>query len=292
MRAFPLAAATAAILIPFAGGAAAQTGPSFDCDEASTATEVAICGSARLSSLEMSMFQAFEGLEERVGAREARRIADELLVERQACRGDATCIETTLTVSAGVFGTVGTTTDPSLGEIIQAERARREAEPQFGTDMARVGRPVPRPQGIVDGRRVAREAAAQGPTAPATALRGAAAPQDGQETSGTERVEPFVPATPQSPLGQVFSILPSDERIEVERNLAGVGLPADEVDGVWSEATDQALREVQREASGDGSNPMDAVILLDFVGSEAFRDAHAGEEASMEFLPVAQATEP
>ena len=49
MRTIPLAAAWAAVLIPLGGGVAAQAGPSFDCDDASTPTEVAICGSDRLA---------------------------------------------------------------------------------------------------------------------------------------------------------------------------------------------------------------------------------------------------
>ena len=91
--------------------AAAQDGPSFDCRDAGTRTEIAICASPELARLEMRMFGAYQGLVERVGQREARAIADELLLRRQACDGDPGCVAERLIISMEVFDQRGRPSD-------------------------------------------------------------------------------------------------------------------------------------------------------------------------------------
>jgi hypothetical protein len=91
--------------------APAQDGPSFDCQYAGTRTEIAICSSPELARLEMRMFDAYQGLVERIGQREARRIADELLVRRQGCEGDPDCIAERLLISMEVFDQRGRSSD-------------------------------------------------------------------------------------------------------------------------------------------------------------------------------------
>jgi hypothetical protein len=81
----------------------AQEGPSFDCDDASTRTEFAICASPELSQLERQMVDSFNALSDVIGRSDARALADELLAERQACEGDPGCIADQLLVSTRIF---------------------------------------------------------------------------------------------------------------------------------------------------------------------------------------------
>lgn len=81
--------------------------PSFDCDDARTATERAICASPGLAELEQRMIGVYRQLVDRVGEDEARRIADIQLERRQACNGDAACIERQLLTSIGIFRAEG-----------------------------------------------------------------------------------------------------------------------------------------------------------------------------------------
>ncbi|MCP1169597.1 hypothetical protein NHG85_13870, partial [Limimaricola sp. ASW11-118] len=81
----------------------AQAQPSFDCGEARTATERAICADPGLADLELRMVGVYEELAARVGESEARRIADIQLERRQACGGDTACIERQLLTSIGIF---------------------------------------------------------------------------------------------------------------------------------------------------------------------------------------------
>ncbi len=94
-------------LAPWAGlaplPAEAQDGPSFDCGYASTATEVAICNSPRLSRIERWVVESYEDLASRIGRQEARAIADVQLSRRQACGGDPACIEERLVATMQVF---------------------------------------------------------------------------------------------------------------------------------------------------------------------------------------------
>ena len=91
--------------------AVAQDGPSFDCRDADTRTEIAICASPELARLELRMFGAYQGLVERLGEREARAIADELLLRRQACEGDPGCVAERLLISMEVFDQRGRSSD-------------------------------------------------------------------------------------------------------------------------------------------------------------------------------------
>lgn len=125
LLAFPL------ILLPAA--AFAQGDPSFDCDDSDTRTELAICASPELSRLEVLTVEAYEGLAEVIGRREARAIADEFLVRRQACEGDPDCIAERLLISMEAFNQrAGRTTDlagveailrgtPTPPEVVEAE---------------------------------------------------------------------------------------------------------------------------------------------------------------------------
>ncbi|MBP1807476.1 hypothetical protein [Rubellimicrobium aerolatum] len=81
----------------------AQDGPSFDCRDASTRTEAAICADPGLAALERRTVAAYDRLAARIGQREARRIADALLARRQACEGDRACIVERLLISTEVF---------------------------------------------------------------------------------------------------------------------------------------------------------------------------------------------
>ncbi|MGR3465051.1 hypothetical protein [Limimaricola sp.] len=83
--------------------AAAPAQPSFDCDAARTATERAICASPGLASLELRMVEVYGNLVDRIGEDKARPIADVQLERRQACEGDAACIERQLLTTIGIF---------------------------------------------------------------------------------------------------------------------------------------------------------------------------------------------
>ncbi|EYD70399.1 hypothetical protein [Limimaricola hongkongensis] len=83
--------------------AAASAQPSFDCDDARTATERAICASSGLASLELRMTEVYDDLADRIGETKARSIADRQLERRQACDGDTACIERQLLTSIGIF---------------------------------------------------------------------------------------------------------------------------------------------------------------------------------------------
>lgn len=70
----------------------AYAGPSFDCDKAAAADEIAICSSSELSELDNLMAAGFQFLKLRLGKTEANKVARPLLSLRQACGSDETCI--------------------------------------------------------------------------------------------------------------------------------------------------------------------------------------------------------
>ena len=109
------------------GLAVAQDGPSFDCRDADTRTEIAICASPELARLELRMFGAYQGLVERIGQREARAIADELLLRRQACEGDPGCVAERLLISMEVFDQRGRSSD-LVAELDAAPETEQAAE--------------------------------------------------------------------------------------------------------------------------------------------------------------------
>ena len=98
--------------------ASAQEGPSFRCDRVGTATETAICGSARLARLERWVVRSYEGLAERIGQPQARAIADEQLALRQACAGEVLCIEARLIATVRVFEANGAPPQPFSIEVV------------------------------------------------------------------------------------------------------------------------------------------------------------------------------
>lgn len=79
------------IFIAAATGAHAA-GPSFDCDKATAADEIAICSSSQLSELDNLMTAGFQFLKMRYGRRQANQVAKPLLSLRQSCGGDVNCI--------------------------------------------------------------------------------------------------------------------------------------------------------------------------------------------------------
>ncbi|MEM1315821.1 MAG: peptidoglycan-binding protein, partial [Pseudomonadota bacterium] len=77
--------------------AAAQAGPSFDCARAATATEQAICASPRLSDLDRQLAEAWGAARAAAADPEALVSAQRAWLQaRDACAGDAACLETTL----------------------------------------------------------------------------------------------------------------------------------------------------------------------------------------------------
>jgi uncharacterized protein len=72
---------------------ALAAGPSFDCDQAQAADEVAICSSSQLSELDNLMDAGFQFLKAKRGKKVANRVARPLLALRQACGGDTACIQ-------------------------------------------------------------------------------------------------------------------------------------------------------------------------------------------------------
>jgi hypothetical protein len=67
-------------------------GPSFDCNQATAADEIAICSNSQLSELDNLMTEGFQFLKLRHGRKQANAIAKPLLSLRQACGSDADCI--------------------------------------------------------------------------------------------------------------------------------------------------------------------------------------------------------
>lgn len=88
----PLSASAIAAAF-FAMSVNAHAGPSFDCGRATADDEIAICSSSHLSELDNLMAAGFQFLKLHSGKKQANRIARPLLGMRQACGGDAGCIQ-------------------------------------------------------------------------------------------------------------------------------------------------------------------------------------------------------
>lgn len=72
--------------------AALAEGPSFDCDKAEAADEIAICNSKLLSELDSLLNFAYEDATAESGKAKARAVAREGISDRAACGSDETCI--------------------------------------------------------------------------------------------------------------------------------------------------------------------------------------------------------
>lgn len=94
-RSAPAALAAFAALASAVLTGAAAASPSFDCAKAGTATEHAICASARLSALDRALAEAYRAARSGVGAAERDRIRSEQidwLGARDACAADPDCL--------------------------------------------------------------------------------------------------------------------------------------------------------------------------------------------------------
>jgi uncharacterized protein len=72
--------------------AAFAEGPSFDCEKAKKADEIAICDSKLLSELDSLLAFAYEEVQEAASTEEARTIARDAMAKRGECGSDADCI--------------------------------------------------------------------------------------------------------------------------------------------------------------------------------------------------------
>lgn len=230
----------------------AQAQPSFDCRDARSQTERAICASPDLAQLELRMAGVYEGLVAALGAQEARRIADIQLERRQSCGADAACIERQLLTSIGVF------------------RAEAAAAGQPAQALS--------PEGLSELRAaLGRETAQAGQTAQ-TAQTVQMTDEDDEENDTPEHA-----AARRAGLEAGFARLPDYRRRHVQGRLRDAGLLEGAVDGVWGEATARGLEAFLQEARTRGFNfPVQreegAVAALRFVGSDIFY---------YEFLPQA-----
>ena len=77
--------------MPGASGPARADGPSFDCRKAQLPTEKAICADAQMSAIDALAAKAYGGFEPAFGG-DKRKIARELVADRNACKTDAACI--------------------------------------------------------------------------------------------------------------------------------------------------------------------------------------------------------
>ena len=80
---------TASILL--ASGLARADGPSFDCRKARLPTEKAICADPQMSAIDALTTKAYRDFEPAF-AGDKRKIARELVADRNACKTDAACI--------------------------------------------------------------------------------------------------------------------------------------------------------------------------------------------------------
>jgi uncharacterized protein len=72
--------------------AAFAEGPSFDCDKAKKADEIAICDSKLLSELDSLLAFAFEDVQTIISKEQARELARGAMASRGECGSDADCI--------------------------------------------------------------------------------------------------------------------------------------------------------------------------------------------------------
>lgn len=299
--------------------ASAQDGPSFDCDDAGTRTELAICADPQLARLEMMMFEAYQRLVDAIGQREARAIADEFLVRRQACEGDAACTTDRLLISMEAFNQrAGRTTDLArveailrgAPEIAQAPPPVAEAPPMVAAEPAPPSVVEPEPEAAEAPPLVATEpelaaipSAAPAPGIPlaaqapwpvedppsseelSAALDDAAlASSDGAEEAApaAAATDPDGPASFETPVSWAYMDLTREQRTALQQRLAQAGFYEGATTGSWTNATEAALEAVA-EAEGGGSFDLStqtgASLLLDYVGSEAFASSFGVESA-------------
>lgn len=232
------AIALAALMAPVT----APAQPSFDCGAARTATERAICASPDLASLEMRMVGVYDDLADRIGEAEARRIADIQLERRQACNGDAACIERQLLTTIGIF----------RAEAAAATRAAESEADAADEDLAELRAALGQGQG---------QAQFQG-----QALVVASAEDDDATRNAARRHATFEAA---------FKALPDYRRRHVQGRLRDAGLLEGPVDGIWGDASAQALDRFLRAARGRGIafmalRPEGAAAALRYIGSDLF----------------------
>ncbi|TIP02939.1 MAG: hypothetical protein E5X72_18595 [Mesorhizobium sp.] len=72
-------------------GLARADGPSFDCRKARLPTEKAICADPQMSAIDALVAKAYGGFEPAFGG-DKRKIARELVADRNACKTDAACV--------------------------------------------------------------------------------------------------------------------------------------------------------------------------------------------------------
>lgn len=298
----PVLFALAIALLPTAGQA--QQGPSFDCEDSDTATELAICASPELSAIEMQMFLAYQDLVSRVGQREARRLADELLAPRQACEGNAACIAQRLLISMEVFRRTGAgdtemaATEPPSEEL-EPPAARPEGDQADGS-LDSVPLPPARPAMQSEARGPAlasagpaleaipvppsREAAAppdeptvQASIKPRPAETPGATPENVEQASFEAAQDPSEEAVFDTPMFWAFMDRSREERASIQAILAVAGLYDGSADGRWDRWTEEALTAF---AAGPGGQAFDlstregASQALDHITSESYGAAY------------------
>lgn len=258
------------VLVPVA--TAAQDGPSFNCADSDTRTEFAICASPELSRLDWLMIQAYEGLVDTIGQREARAIADEFLARRQACEGDTDCIADRLLITMEAFNQrAGRTTDLAEVEaILRGVPARSElalAEPPVVIE-----EPTPAPPVLA--------AAPEPAPAPPVVAPEPAAPEPEVATAAPPAAAPDVPLAAQAPWP--IPDLPTSE--EFSDALDGAELASS--DGAAAEpdlaaaepAPDLTLDPALAPAAADPSAP----AAFDTPLSWAFMDLSREERAALQ----------
>lgn len=92
----------------YAAPALAQS-PSFDCNNATTASEIAICGNPELSQLDRLVALAFAEASRSAGRASARAVARRGLAARNACESDVDCITAAQFASLRDFQSLGAT---------------------------------------------------------------------------------------------------------------------------------------------------------------------------------------
>lgn len=300
------------LLVPVA--ATAQEGPSFDCNDASTRTELAICASPELSQLERLMVQSYEGLAATIGQDEARRIADDLLARRQACEGDTSCIAERLVISMEVFDQrAGRPSQfARLEDILPGSPAREDsALPVIeGTPPVVAAPPVVEgaPPVVTPGADSDLPLAAQAPWPGEAGEPGSEDLSDvidGAELASSDGAAGVAPSADpdgsaafDTPLSWAFMDLDREERARIQERLVQAGFLEGQAEGTWTNATRAALEDfVREEGSGsfDLSTETGAALLLDYIGSEAFATAFGVQEAAatpVAAAPAATASEP
>lgn len=103
---------------PF-GAAAQPVRPSFDCGQASTASETAICAAPRLAALDRELARAWSASN---GASDPAMLAQQraFLQRRDTCKGDVACLETTM---SGRLLAVGGSLETVRGTLAAAGHA-------------------------------------------------------------------------------------------------------------------------------------------------------------------------